>query len=90
MFHDCRYAGSVSRCHAVASRAQAIPKEYRKKALRLDRQYCNVSDGAPGPISQKLATYGHVWGLAFGAYGEASPDVHELLQILAKLLVKNL
>ena len=77
-------SGDVSRCRAVASRARAIPQEYRTKAARLDRQYLNVAEGSPGPISQKLASYGQIWGLAFGAYGEASPDVHELVQTLAR------
>jgi len=76
-------SGDVSRCHAVAARAQAIPTEYRRKALRLDHQLCHSSGGVPGPISRKLAGYGRIWGLAFGAYGEASPDVHELLSMLA-------
>ena len=31
----------------------------------------------------KLASYGRIWGFAFGAYAEASPDVHELLDVLA-------
>ena len=38
-----------------------------------------------GAISQELAGYGQIWGLAFGAYGEASPDVHELLLTLARV-----
>ena len=33
---------------------------------------------------QKLASYSNIWGLAFGTYGEASPDVHELLLTLAR------
>ena len=36
-----------------------------------------------GPISQRLAGYGRIRGLAFGAFGEASADVHELLRVLA-------
>ena len=45
--------------------------------------YCNVVDGCPGPVSRKLASYGNIWGLAFGAYGEASPAVHDFVQVLA-------
>ena len=37
----------------------------------------------PGPVTQKLASYGRAHGLTFGAYGEASPDVHELVTVLA-------
>ena len=75
--------GGVSRCRAVAARARAIPQEYRSKALALDHRHCGVAEGTPGPVSQKLASYGRIRGLVFGAYGEASPDAHELLGVLA-------
>ena len=74
----------VCRGFAVATRAGSIQQEYRSKALRLDHRHCGVTEGVPGPVTQKLATYGRVRGLAFGAYGEASTDVHELVQVLAK------
>ena len=70
----------MSRCSCVCS---AIPQEYRSKAQRLDREFCGVEGGSPGPISQKLASYGNLQCLVFGAFGEASPDVHELVQVLA-------
>ena len=73
----------VRRCFAVEGRARAIPSEYRSKALRLDHLHCGSLEGAPGPVTHKLAGYGRIWGLAFGAYGEASPDVHELAHVLA-------
>ena len=34
---------------------------------------------APGPVLSLLRTFPRVIGLAFGAFGEASPDVHTLL-----------
>ena len=45
-----------------------------------DRQY-----SAPGtnPILDRLRSFGQTRGLAFGAYGEASPDVHALLTVAA-------
>ena len=40
---------------------------------------------APGtnPILDRLRSFGQTRGLAFGAYGEASPDVHALLTVAA-------
>ena len=73
----------VHRCYAVAARAGAIPREYQTKALRLDHRHCGTPEGTPGPVTQKLASYGRIRGLAFGAYGEASQDVHDLVSILA-------
>jgi hypothetical protein len=75
--------GDVGRCHAVATRARAIPREYQTKALRLDHQHCGTPQGHQGPVSLKLASYGRIWAFAFGAYGEASADAHELVRMLA-------
>ena len=49
-------------------------------ARAADRQY-----SAPGtnPILDRLRSFGQTRGLAFGAYGEASPDVHALLTVAA-------
>ena len=52
--------------------------EYLPAARAADRQY-----SAPGtnPILDRLRSFGQTRGLAFGAYGEASPDVHALLTV---------
>ena len=79
-----RYGGGhVARCHAVAERAREIPAEYATKAKELDHRFCGTAPGAYGPISHKLASYGRVHGLVFGAFGEASADVHALLKVVA-------
>ena len=70
-------------------RARAIPQEYIAKARRLDSEYCGFYQGDPGPIAQKLGSYGRIGSLVFGAHGEASPDVHELLSVLAKNHASN-
>ena len=54
--------------------------EYSAKARRLDAQHCGTSPGFVGPVEAKLRSYGHVRGLVFGAWSEASPAVHGLLQ----------
>ena len=55
-------------------------REYLSAARAADRQY-----SAPGtnPILDRLRSFGQTRGLAFGAYGEASPDVHALLTVAA-------
>jgi len=73
----------VRRGYAVEARAASVPQESRNKALRLDHQHCGSPEGTPGPVTQKLASYGRIRGLVFGAFGEASPDVHELAEVLA-------
>ena len=53
---------------------------YLSAARAADRQY-----SAPGtnPILDRLRSFVQTRGLAFGAYGEASPDVHALLTVAA-------
>jgi hypothetical protein len=79
--------GDAARGCAVAARARAIQSEYIGKARTLDRRFSsqdNAATTAAGPVERKLAGYGRVRGLTFGAFGEASKDVHELVGILAK------
>ena len=58
----------------------AFNKGIPPAARPADRQY-----SAPGtnPILDRLRSFGQTRGLAFGAYGEASPDVHALLTVAA-------
>ena len=41
-----------------------------------------------GRVERKLTGYGQVRGLVFGAFGEASGGVHELVQMLGETRVK--
>ena len=65
---------------SVAERAHRCAGEYLSAARAADRQY-----SAPGtnPILDGLRSFVQTRGLAFGAYGEASPDVHALLTVAA-------
>ena len=45
---------------------------------KFDRGYKYSAPGT-NPILDRLRSFGQTRGLAFGAYGEASPDVHALL-----------
>jgi len=65
---------------AVAERAHQVPREYLRAARQADQQY---SAAGTNPILDRLRSFGQTRGLAFGAYGEASPDVHALLTVAA-------
>ena len=75
--------GDTARCRAVAHRAREIPAEYVQKTRRLDGRSMSDPHGSPGHVEQKLASYGRIHALAFGAFGEASQDVHSLVNDLA-------
>ena len=83
-FGTSTYPAAAERCAAVARRARTLPGEYARKAQTVDIQYCGCPPGELGPVARKLMSYGRVRGLVFGAWGEASPDAHQLLNQLAR------
>ena len=54
------------------------------KAIGVDQNYGGVMPGEVGRVQRKLETFGEVRGLVFGAFGEASEGVHELIQVVAQ------
>ena len=61
---------------AVAERAHQVWGEYQRHARRLDEAH---SPAGTTPVYDRLVAMGQTRGLVFGQYGEASPDVHEVL-----------
>ena len=78
---------------AVDRRAAGLTADYLRKAKNTDQGYCGTpqapQDGEGqvprviGPVEQRLISYGEVKGWCFGAWGEASEEVHSLVQRLA-------
>ena len=68
---------------AVDRRAGLLTQEYTRKARTVDRLYGGTQEGEVGRVESRLQSYGRVRGLVFGAWGEASEDVHALVQALA-------
>ena len=67
---------------AVAERAHRCEGEYLSVARAADRQYSGPA--VHQPHSRPAArSFSQTRGLAFGAYGEPSPDVHALLTVAA-------
>ena len=75
--------GNQEAVKAVDKRARVLTAEYIKKAVGVDRNYGGVAEGEVGRVQRKLEGYGEVRGLVFGAFGEASQGVHDLVPILA-------
>ena len=73
---------------AVEKRAKMLTAEYRKKAREVDRVYGGGREVEVGRVDRKLTEYGQVRGLVFGAFGEASEGVHNLVQRIAESRVK--
>ena len=49
----------------------------------MHRQYGGVQEGVAGPVERKLSSFPRLQGLVFGAWNEASPDVHNLVHTVA-------
>ena len=83
-----RYS-STSTAKAVDARARLVPEEYVRKARLADQRFLGVAVGEKGPVERRLEEFGDVRVWVFGAFGEASSDVHALVQELAVLRVKS-
>ena len=74
---------------AVDRRANQLQGEYLNKAKEVDRVHVGVPEGQVGPVETKLAGFGKLRGLVFGAWGEASAGVHSLVEELAEQRSKS-
>ena len=72
---------------AVMQRARVVNNDYVKNARKLDRQH---SSTGTTPIEARLRSFGDVRATVFGAYGEASRDVHLLLGVAADEMATRL
>ena len=74
---------------AVTRRAGELPGEYARKARTMDVEYGGVAEGEVGPVARKLASFPRLQGWVFGAWNEASPDIHSLVHLLARSRLKK-
>ena len=73
-----------ARCGAVSARQQRVTREYIGKARRADRRtYNGIRRNDVGPLEAEVKRHGRIDELVFGAYGEASSDVEQLVQKIA-------
>ena len=82
------YKPSASNTRATDKRAKRLQMEYQGKAKKVDQDLLGVTAGEKGPLEKRLDEFGNVIGLCFGAWGEASTDVHNLVQTLAEARLK--
>ena len=71
---------------AVRAREAKVWPDYVKHARKIDSKL-----GAPGSkqIEQRLRSYTETRGVVFGAYGEASVDVHDIISTAADAIAKR-
>ena len=67
----------------VDRRAEQLHEEYIVKARNVDGEFVGTQPGEVGPVEAKLLTFERVRGVVFGAFGEASEPLHQLIDQLA-------
>ena len=65
-------------------RSAGLPELYRSKLAKYDIQFHGTVRGQSGPLVQRLQSYGKLWGLVVGPWGDGSKDLHTLIKILAE------
>ena len=77
---------AAARCETVKFRADRVHTDMVRKARQIDREHNNWADDRtdPGPVTRALMGYDHIEGLAVGAHGECSPDIHLLVERMAR------
>ena len=58
-------------------------------ARKVDQKFGGAQVGQVGRVERELSSYGEIQGLVFGAWGEASKGVHELIETMAKCRVRS-
>ena len=66
------------------ARREGGRREYVRKAQRTDQTYCGTAPGTVGPVEARLRTFDKTVPLVFGAFGEASAAVEQLIDALAE------
>ena len=82
------YYKTGGKVRGVERRAERLPAEYRSKARKVDQ--LGQPDAVRGPCERRLDQFGELGKLVFGAFGEASEDVHSLITSLAECRLRKL
>ena len=85
--HYYSLRGREEQSGAVHDRELQVWTDYQSHARALDRAH---SPAGQQPILDRLRSFGRTRGLIYGAYGEASHDVHALISIAADARAREL
>jgi hypothetical protein len=73
-------------CEAVKKRASAVNDQYHRHAKTLDHNLHGTPPDTIGVVEQELNSYGCrgvVLGACVGAFGECSPDIYSIQELIA-------
>ena len=72
---------------AANIRSVQVQKDYFSQAKLIDIKFNKIDQGMIGPVQNELMKYGDngkVVGLVFGAFGDCSSSVHDLINLIAR------
>ena len=84
-YASARARGGDGQCGAVADRARIVQTDYERHAERLDgvTEVRQFNGGRIDVVRVRLQQLGPIRSLVWGAYAEASDDVHQLADVVA-------
>ena len=90
-YMSARARGEDGQSGAVAQRAARVHRDYEAAARKLDGRHDvqAFNAGRADAVAAALGLYGQVRALVIGQYGEASTDVHELLDIVVERATRD-
>ena len=68
-------------------RAGGLQTEYKRKLAKYDQRFHGTAPGQNAPLVQRIASYGKLWGLVVGPWGEGSKDLHALVIVVGNSMV---
>ena len=70
-------------------RAAGLAKLYENNLAKYDSRYHGTMPGQHGPLVRRLHSFGKLWGLCVGPWGDCSRDLHHLIKVLGEQRVQR-
>ena len=65
-------------------RSRGLARLYRESLKKYDARFHGTARDQTGPLVHRLESYGLLWGLVVGPWGDSSLDFHQLIRILGE------
>ena len=67
-----------------------MAKLYQENLSKNDTRFRGTRSGENGPLVTRLQSFGKLWGLCVGPWGDSSKDMHHLIKVLGEQRVQRM